>query len=556
MVSLKQLIAQKVEIKGKVVDNRSSIPLANVYVGLGDFNTTTNFNGFFSLFVDKNNAELDSLRISHIGYETFFTNNIRDSFLIVRLKIYTTLMPEVIVSSNALNIIKKAVQRIPYNYPSAPFLLNGIFRIYRTEIDSPKVYRFFKSDAVISLYYPSYQNPESNVEVKVIQNKTIFLKPAVAPYDSSIWVGSYFVDEFVRKRSDFIDPGEVDNFKYFLSGKTVLQGKNVWIIDFESKQKNRATGTLFIDTASYAFVAAKYSRFNIKKFRQRTIESVSYDILFENVKDKWYLAKKSTQLKYRFSRASHNLTTDFISLNIADTITDPPFSRSETISKSDDDSKIVKNAPDSNWILYDSLFNRAEQEKAITYIPIPGMPKKSTVSGNESDTYNEEDIPFYKRPNYLENTRLRVTISMDHINIRSSPLSRGSLGVGFGAGIRIMPNTYVHLLEAFNFKDANKIFSSKTGLGILHSLNVSHNRKHPFYLTALAGVSFIQLTKKHENFKDVFEYFIGLGVSYPVLPKLRPFLNITYNQIFKEWGSLQTYYSTHANFSLGTFFTF
>jgi len=304
------------------------------------------------------------------------TGKVADSQRSIRI------LPEVFIGISAESIVKKAIRRIQNNYPTQPFQLNGILRIYHAETDSPKIYRFFKSDAVVELYYSSYQNPESDVEVKVKQNKTIFLKPNAAPFDSSIWIDSYRVDDFVHRKGDFIDSEKIDNFRYSLSGKTILNGTSVWIINFESKQKEHAQGSLFIDTATYAFVAAKYSRFNIRKFRRRTIESANFDVLFRNHNGKWYLSKKSVQMKYLFSKATLMKTIDFIATEINDTIQFSHFKNNETVKPSAEDNRIQVKATDSSWVFYDTLFTKAEREQAINYIPIPTEKINSNIGAS------------------------------------------------------------------------------------------------------------------------------------------------------------------------------
>jgi CarboxypepD_reg-like domain len=544
-------LAQKIEVKGKITDTQSAIPLSGVSVSIAGNGTTTNNNGFFSLKIESELAEKNSLTISHIGYEKRTFDIQVNRFYLIELMLTKITLSEVVISSGAEKILRKAIERIPVNYPTNEFEVNGILRIYRTETDSPKIYRFFKSDAVLRLQYPSYLNPEKDVAVKVIQNRTVYLKPLAAPYDSSIWFGAYNMHDFVQKRTDFINIEELDKFNYHIDGKTSLQGTTVWVINFESKQKNHARGTIFIDTATYAFVAAKYSRFNIIKLRRRTIDEGYSEVLFQNINGKWYLQKKTNHIKYRFSKATRILHTDFISADINENLKVIPFKKNEIVNTNDEDQKLIKHLPDSSWHYFDSLFKKAEEEHAILYIPVP----KPNINPGNATAYDEDEIPFHKRIDYLENTKVRLCISMDFINIRSSANSKGSSGIGFGTGVKLFPNTYLHLLAAINFKDANRITTSKTGLGLLHSINIS-KRQHVFYITPLIAVNFVELYSKKEHYKKFFELTGGVGISYPIIPKIRPFLNLCFNKIFYEKGKLATYYTGPVTFSFGTFYIF
>jgi hypothetical protein len=144
---------------------------------------------------------------------------------------------------------------------------------------------------------------------------------------------------------------------------------------------------------------------------------------------------------------------------------------------------------------------------------------------------------------------------MDNINIRSVGGAKGSVGLGFGAGVKILTNTYFQLINSINFGDQNKIITSKLSLSIFHSINFSKN-SHPIYLTPLAGASLVQLTKKTEKFKKIWQLTGGIGVSYPIKPKIRPFLNVAFSKTIKESGVLQTYYNHPMSISLGSFFVF
>ena len=545
--------AQIIEIKGKVTDSLSGIPLAGAIVNIGSAITQANDNGYFVVLIEKSEAEKNFIYVSYIGYKKKMIQYQASKFVWAAMDISNNMMEEVIVSTGAEKIIRKAIERIPVNYPTEEFTLDGIFRLYKTEIDSPKIYRFFKSDAVVKIFYPSYLETETDTKTTVIQNKAINLYPFPAPYDSTVWVGGYFVDDFVHRRADFISSEEVKNFRYSILGKTILQGTTTWIVKFESKRRKKAEGIVFIDTASYAFVAAKYSRYNIVKLRRRTIKQASYDVVFQKIDNKWYLLKKSNKLTYLFPKAESKLSTDFIRTSVNNDLSHPAITKVDFVKTSDEEIRINKPTADSNWIQYDSLFVEAEKEKEINFIPIPV--KNPTDLKNENYLSDEDDKPFHKRIDYLENTKVRISISLDYLNIRSSANYKGSLGVGFGAGLKIYQNTYLHVMMALNFKDANKIITSKTGLAILHSINISKINK-PIYLTPSVGVNFVELTNKQEKYKRLYELSTGIGISYPAIPKLRPFLNIRCNKTIRERGSLQSYFSTPISASLGTFFSF
>lgn len=542
--------AQQRVFTGKVTDSRSGIPLQGVSVSCNKGGLTTNSNGYFHFTADSAAGSTLSLSFSYVGYKTKTITAAANNFIIVSLEAATTPLDEVIVVTGAENIIKRAIQHIPDNYPLHKFTATGILRVYRTETDSPRIFRFFKSDAVIAVHYPSYADTATPAKTSVLQNKNIFLKPHQPPYDTSIWTGSYIIDDFVHKRSDFINPENLNEFRYRITGKTILQGAVVWIIAFEKKGLTKTSGTLYIDTSSYAFAGAQYTKYNVRRLRHRTIENAGYYILFSKNGNKWYPSQISQKTIFSFSKARLGAVKDFICTAIAADTGAVSQSSKNFIKPYDEDNKITVWAADSHWKQFDSLFNKAEQQNSIHYFPLP---QKEDVSDTGAGI--DEEIPFYKRKTYLEETRIRIFLSAEYLNIRSSGNSRGATGIGFGAGIRLLPRTYFQLHTAINFKDSNSIYTSKLGFELLHSVNVS-NSGHPFYITPALGFNIVELTTKQQKYQKILQWSAGLGVSYPVIPKVRIFGSFMFTNTIKSTGILASFFSRPFSFSSGAFFTF
>jgi len=542
---------QQQQINGTVVDKFSHIPLPGVSVSFGNNGTTTNNNGFFSLTINSNDRLKVKLEASCVGYFTRAVSISAQDRYTIEMEINGTALGEIIVGSGAEKIIQKAIAHIPQNYPVNNFSLTGIKRFYRTETDSPKVYRYFKSDAVVIVNYPSYADTATDAETIVLQNKIIYTRPNEPHYDTSKWTGGYLTDDFVHKRADFINPAEMGNYSYYLVGKTNMQGCRVWIINFRSKNKLHADGALFIDTASYAFVAAKYSKYNIRRLGYRTIERSVYDVIFENNNGRWFLYKKSQETLFRFSKAVCKAVADFLSIAIQDVHNTGKTNQGKRVKLHEEDITISKPESDSNWLHYDSIFSKAEYENILTVIPVPIKFEASAAApGNDAD-----ENPFYQRRNYLENTRIRLSLSAEYINLRSSSAAKGALGIGFGSGIKIFERLYFHLFNTINFKDANKTTSSKLNVSLLYSLNVS-TKVTPFYVTPKIGFTIAELTTTTKKLKKLLQWNGGFCISFPVKPKLRPYLVAEYNYTFKNKGVLYDYFYTPFSFSAGSFFIF
>src|SRR6188472_929061 len=130
-------------IKGKLLDETSKqpIPYASIYIKGKAIGTTTNEEGRFLFHVPSGFAN-DTLIISVIGYDHFKSTvrGMTEKENVIALKQSVTLLNAVTISASkkeltGKDIVKKAVARIPENYPMKPFVIEGFFRDLQREND-------------------------------------------------------------------------------------------------------------------------------------------------------------------------------------------------------------------------------------------------------------------------------------------------------------------------------------------------------------------------------------------------------------------------------------
>lgn len=463
-----------------------------------------------------------------------------------------TNLTEVIVSTGAEKIIRKAIENIDKNYPSNDFMMDGITRIYRTEIDSPKYYKYFTSDAVLKIFYPSYTNHGENPKVSVKQNKIVFSQPDQAAYEPDKWVSSYMVNDFVHKQSEFIDPANLNDFSYKIIEKVLYNNSRVWIIDFHSKKQMKVEGTLFIDTASYAFVYADYNYYNVRKILHRPIVKSHHTVSYKKVGSKWYLNTSNIKTSYLSSRAKISSSKDFVCLGIDSTLNPPPLNNKDIVHDLDEDLKILKPTADSNWVYYDSIFKRAETDNIICYIQPPVKSISEIKKGKEP--IDEDDIPFNKRIGFLEEARIKLILSLNRFNIRASKNFKGSSGVGLGSSIKISNHIFFITHASMNFGNGNGATSTSGGFYLTYSMNIN-THFHPIYLAPFCGYTLAEILENKIRIKVIKQISTGATISASIRPNLRPFVTLGYNSIVKESGSLQNVYKSPVNFSTGIYFT-
>ena len=120
--------AQRVVVSGTVVNADSRAPIAGVSVAMGRVSVVTNDDGFFTL---KSDTEGDELVVTHLGYES---QHIRlseqpEGRLMIRLRPAAIQLQEVLViGGDARELVRTAIDRIPYNYSRVPELLHCFYR--------------------------------------------------------------------------------------------------------------------------------------------------------------------------------------------------------------------------------------------------------------------------------------------------------------------------------------------------------------------------------------------------------------------------------------------
>jgi len=113
-----------------------------------------------------------------------------------------------VVTSGAEQIIRKAIDRIKYNYPQKSFMQSGVIRIaHKAEEENPTAYAFINIDAAIKIYYTPYKYNTSLPNVVLVENRIQQLKSEVVLRDSSKMIHWYQPErhDFVHNQGLFID---------------------------------------------------------------------------------------------------------------------------------------------------------------------------------------------------------------------------------------------------------------------------------------------------------------------------------------------------------------
>ncbi|TAJ15733.1 hypothetical protein DMA11_00595 [Marinilabiliaceae bacterium JC017] len=343
-------------IKGCVKDkeNNEPIPFVSIQLTGSNMGTAGNESGVF-IFNIPHGEKTDSLTFSGLGYgqeKVAICQLIGNEVVYLSPKTYE--LDEVIVKKNdPVVIIKKAIAKIPDNYPSSTFQLRGFYRelvkenevftkmaeaVCRFELapygvaydEEAAIYQYIRSDQKAFYNYKSALNiisPFDNcltcVDEKVeIEGCRSSMDYSSCPVDISICGGPLSLMAMDKaKYNSFDDLHFFDKTWFrrhtFKLKNIVAQGDlRLFEIEMIPKRKNASvqriaknayTGMLYIDTDSYAFVRIDYELhiedpkgYNSKhpdgfgrKSKIRTDYAALYSykgsITYSKYQNKWYL---------------------------------------------------------------------------------------------------------------------------------------------------------------------------------------------------------------------------------------------------------------------------
>lgn len=142
-------------IKGRILDSESGtfLPYANLVYKYIPKGSASNSEGEFQLAVDDGDIG-DTLIISYVGYASkriAIRDILNKKDVVIKLEPATIFLDDITIKSellldDPLKIVRKAIERIPFNCASQPFVLKGFYRQVHREDD---VYKRLIEAAVV-----------------------------------------------------------------------------------------------------------------------------------------------------------------------------------------------------------------------------------------------------------------------------------------------------------------------------------------------------------------------------------------------------------------------
>ena len=326
-------LSAKAQIKGKVFEQKSKVPIALATINIEGttISVLSNEQGLFKIFIPENYRN-KKLIISCLGYknDTLIAPYKLNKVYNIALAKQLIQLPEVVIKSHsAIDILKKAIDKIPDNYATKPVYLNAYYREmvatngtfvkyvdaatkiyysgYNLPYDFGNFYYFdyakYKSNSPKAYPQGANKAPSKNDAVQILEvrksnnleqfNNRWDFEASLKKFDISGGPLQVTSADIVKHRKDMLNPDTWKYYKFKYEGTVTNNSKETYKITFQPKKKNKVAlwqGTMYIDKESYAFIDFEYSiddkcRDFLKQFNTEII------IELDNKRDKKQIKK-------------------------------------------------------------------------------------------------------------------------------------------------------------------------------------------------------------------------------------------------------------------------
>ncbi len=380
-----------ISIRGRILAADSGKPLFNASISVENSNVAvvSNQDGYFSLRIDAS-LQNSSLIVRFLGYEN---RKIPIKELTGKPDTQILLSPSAIqlseiqvLSGDGTELVRKALSRIPSNYPQEP---NMMVAFYRESIKKNGNY-ISLVEAVLDIYkasYKSYEEDQAKIYIgrkatNISARDTVLMK-----FQGGIST-ALLLD--VAKKDEIVFGEDGSEYLFTIQGVLNINNKQHYVVAFEPRPEVKEIvfrGTIYIDAQSFAIArmefnmnvenrkdaAALFIRKKPAKMRVM-VEKAHYFVDFIEKDGKWYFNYSSTNLDLRvrwMNRFFGLFATNYSvqsEIAITDRYTDKAakFPRNERIRSTDVIAEKVEYFTDVNfWGDYNVIEPNLEISKAI-----------------------------------------------------------------------------------------------------------------------------------------------------------------------------------------------
>jgi hypothetical protein len=379
-------------IRGKIIDQKSEKPLAfaSIWVVNSGVGTVSNSEGDFILKVPQSQKS-NNIKISFMGYKTvvFKPGELKSEANTIAMSLETINIKDVIVRSNdPASLIKRAMENVPENYGTAPYLCTAF---YRESIMQNHQYAGV-AEAVLNIYKSSYGNQVTADRVKVFKGRK---SQDVKKMDTVIFKlqgGTYvaMLLDLAKNPETFLEEDFFNDFAYQPVAITNVEGRETYVIEFEQKrdiQDILYNGRIYLDVATLAIKKVEFGispnglavadRYLVRKkpadTKVKTLGAV-YSVDYRDINGRWTLNHVRYEVKFKVDKKHHWFSKTYTStvdlaITDKDTVNVTKFKLNESVKPNQVFIDHISNSYDENfWGNYNIIKPEEPIEEAIKRI--------------------------------------------------------------------------------------------------------------------------------------------------------------------------------------------
>ena len=225
MISLNTFAQDNSVISGTIIngEDQEPLPFASIRLKNHPIGTISNENGDFDFYIPKS-KRTDTLNISFIGFNSYEVPlvNINRKLEIVLTPSSNVLDEVILTEKDPLDYIKKALERLPDNYPQEAYQTLAYYR--EKFIENGLVIN--KEEGVFKTYYPQAGDSSKN------QHQLLLYKPEEDPQQFQ-FMREWFEAKQEKRRKKAIKKGEEFDEEEFDSEMDMDFGGPESVIDLD-----------------------------------------------------------------------------------------------------------------------------------------------------------------------------------------------------------------------------------------------------------------------------------------------------------------------------------
>jgi hypothetical protein len=247
-------------IKGRILNFSTGEPIsyATIQISENGINTMSNENGWFIFKIPAGNSG-QRIFISHVGFmpESILVNLSDSGAYIIQMQEAVIELKEVEIKRiNALELLKKAIEKIPQNYAATPCRMGGFYRM--TGYKEKRIIDL--SEAVFDIYYENHTVKNSQFKlIKSRVDKDLTAFNGADNVSMGLDPAAVISIDIVRDigGSDLLGDKGLKEHVFYFKGLVNYNGTKAYEIQFDEKdgvKKALYKGKILLDADNLAFL--------------------------------------------------------------------------------------------------------------------------------------------------------------------------------------------------------------------------------------------------------------------------------------------------------------